>query len=56
MANAHFRAGVVTVVSNAAGHVMAFERIDIAGAWQLPQGGIDGLERPVDAAWRELRE
>ena len=26
------------------------------GAWQLPQGGIDPGEEPVDAAWRELLE
>ncbi|HEY6416536.1 MAG TPA: NUDIX domain-containing protein, partial [Acidimicrobiales bacterium] len=24
--------------------------------WQLPQGGIEGDEEPVDALWRELRE
>ena len=25
-------------------------------AWQMPQGGIDDGEKPVDAAFRELRE
>lgn len=25
-------------------------------AWQMPQGGIDPGERPIDAAWRELAE
>jgi putative (di)nucleoside polyphosphate hydrolase len=36
--------------------VMAFERCDHPGSWQLPQGGIDPGERDVDAAWRELAE
>ncbi len=38
------------------GRVLAFERSAIPGAWQLPQGGIEGDEAPVDALWRELRE
>lgn len=36
--------------------VMAFERLDAPGSWQLPQGGLDDGESPVDAAWRELAE
>ena len=56
MASANFRAGVVAVVSNSRGEVLAFERADVPGAWQLPQGGIDVGEAPVDAAWRELGE
>ena len=35
---------------------MAFERSDVADAWQLPQGGIDVGEAALDAAWRELEE
>jgi putative (di)nucleoside polyphosphate hydrolase len=56
MANASFRAGVVTVVTNADRQVLAFERSDVPGAWQLPQGGIDVGESPLVAAWRELGE
>jgi len=56
VASSNFRAGVVAVVTNAAGEVMAFERSDVPGAWQLPQGGIDVGECPIDAAWRELGE
>jgi putative (di)nucleoside polyphosphate hydrolase len=56
MASMHFRANVVTVVTNAKGRVMAFERSDVAGAWQLPQGGVDDGETPEEAAWRELEE
>lgn len=52
----HFRAGVVAVVTNSAGHVLAFERSDVPGQWQLPQGGIEVGEEPEEAAWRELGE
>jgi putative (di)nucleoside polyphosphate hydrolase len=56
MAKPHFRAGVVAVVSRSDGRVMAFERADMSGEWQLPQGGIETGETPVAAAWRELAE
>jgi putative (di)nucleoside polyphosphate hydrolase len=56
MASSNFRAGVVAVVTNSQGEVLAFERSDVPGAWQLPQGGIDVGEEPGDAAWRELGE
>lgn len=56
MAKPHFRAGVVAVVRRSDGWVMAFERSDLSGEWQLPQGGIEQGESPVQAAWRELRE
>lgn len=56
MASRTFRAGVVTVVERSDGQILAFERVDTPGAWQLPQGGIDEGEEPYDAAWRELKE
>jgi putative (di)nucleoside polyphosphate hydrolase len=56
MPSLNFRANVVAIVRNAAGQVMAFERSDLPGEWQLPQGGIDEGETPVTAAWRELVE
>jgi putative (di)nucleoside polyphosphate hydrolase len=56
MAKPHFRAGVVAVVRRSDGQVMAFERADAPGAWQLPQGGIESGESPEQAAWRELWE
>jgi putative (di)nucleoside polyphosphate hydrolase len=37
-------------------HVMAFERVDARGSWQLPQGGLNEGEQPIEAAWRELEE
>jgi len=54
--SATFRAGVIIVVEQSDGSVLSCERGDIAGAWQLPQGGIDEGETPVAAAWRELEE
>ena len=56
MGSANFRANVVAIVTNSKGRVMAFERSDIPGQWQLPQGGMDLGESPEEAAWRELRE
>lgn len=56
MASSSFRAGVVAVVTNSRGQLLAFERSDVSGAWQLPQGGIDVGEAPREAAWRELQE
>ena len=56
MAKPHFRAGVILVVRRSDGHVLAFERADLTGEWQLPQGGIESGETPEQAAWRELRE
>jgi putative (di)nucleoside polyphosphate hydrolase len=57
MAGLFFRAGVVIVVRHPdLEHVMAFERVDARGAWQLPQGGMNEGELPLDAAWRELLE
>ena len=52
----HFRAGVVAVVERSDGLICAFERADAPGNWQLPQGGIEQGEEPLEAAWRELGE
>lgn len=51
-----FRAGAGIVIVNEQGQVMAFERQDIPGAWQYPQGGIDEGEAPLTTAYRELEE
>lgn len=56
MGRQHFRANVATIVVDSGGRVMAFERSDFPGEWQLPQGGIDDDESPLEAAWRELEE
>lgn len=36
--------------------ILIAQRIDIAGAWQFPQGGIDKGETPKEAILRELEE
>ena len=52
----YFRAGVGAVIINEIGHVLALERIDIPGSWQLPQGGLKSAEEPLRAAFREIAE
>jgi putative (di)nucleoside polyphosphate hydrolase len=44
------------VIVDAGGRVLAFERSDVPNAFQLPQGGLEPGEEPIDALWRELRE
>jgi putative (di)nucleoside polyphosphate hydrolase len=51
-----FRAGVGLLVGDGEGNVLAIERADHPGSWQLPQGGIEDGEEPRDAAVRELEE
>lgn len=51
-----YRPGAGVVLVNADGLIWAGERIDSPGAWQMPQGGIDAGESPVQAALRELEE
>lgn len=36
--------------------ILALERADEAGRWQLPQGGLELGEEPIEGAWRELAE
>jgi putative (di)nucleoside polyphosphate hydrolase len=57
VASQHFRAGVVIIVRHPdRRRVLAFERTDSPGSWQLPQGGLIDDEEPVEGAWRELHE
>ena len=56
VAGHNFRAGIVAVVRRGDGRIMAFERVDSPGQWQLPQGGLERGETPEQAAWRELGE
>ena len=52
----YFRVGAGAVIINSAGLVFATERKGIPGAWQLPQGGLDLNEEPLQAVYRELFE
>ncbi|MFA5354997.1 MAG: RNA pyrophosphohydrolase [Thermodesulfovibrionales bacterium] len=52
----YFRAGAGAVIINEAGLVLALERADLPGAWQLPQGGLDEKEEPLETAYREASE
>jgi putative (di)nucleoside polyphosphate hydrolase len=57
MARVYFRAGVGALVRDDTGAILVLRRKGVKrGGWQLPQGGIDGGERPVETLWRELAE
>jgi len=52
-----YRPGVGIMLLNALGEVFVAQRIDMpSDAWQMPQGGIDAGETPLQAAWREMGE
>jgi putative (di)nucleoside polyphosphate hydrolase len=56
VASRHFRAGVVAVIERDDGAILAFERADVPGSWQLPQGGIEPGEEADETVWREIKE
>lgn len=51
-----YRPCVGIVLFNKEGKVFVGERIDIPGAWQMPQGGVDPGETVEQTALRELQE
>ncbi len=51
-----FRANVGAMILDDTGAILAFERIDRHGFWQMPQGGLDVGEEPATAALREVAE
>lgn len=52
-----YRPCVGIVLTNAEGRIFAGQRADMTDpAWQMPQGGVDEGESPLDAAYRELEE
>jgi putative (di)nucleoside polyphosphate hydrolase len=51
-----FRANVGIAVIRPDGRVLSLERYGYPGTWQLPQGGLEVDEEPIDAARRELEE
>lgn len=56
MTSQTFRANVGIAVARADGRVLALERIDQPDRWQMPQGGLNVGEEPVEASLRELGE
>jgi putative (di)nucleoside polyphosphate hydrolase len=52
-----YRRGVGIMLFDAQARVLVAQRLDSSlDAWQMPQGGIDEGEAPLDAARREMRE
>lgn len=53
-----YRSAVGVMLLNCTGEVFVARRIDfpMLPAWQMPQGGIDPGETPMQAALRELKE
>lgn len=51
-----FRAGAGAAIINRRGLVLALERADVRGSWQLPQGGLKSSESPLQAMFREVTE
>lgn len=52
-----YRPCVGVMLIDGAGRIFAGQRKDSeTAAWQMPQGGIDGDEKPREAAYRELWE
>jgi putative (di)nucleoside polyphosphate hydrolase len=57
MTDAGYRPAVGIMLLNAEGKVWAGQRLDNRlEAWQMPQGGLDPGEEPLDGALRELEE
>lgn len=52
----YFRAGAGAAIINDRGLVLALERSDVPGSWQLPQGGLKESESPLQAMLREVWE
>ena len=52
----HYRRNVAGILRNQRGLILVAERLGMRGAWQFPQGGIDGNESPEQALVRELWE
>ncbi|CAG7589222.1 RNA pyrophosphohydrolase [Hyalomma marginatum] len=52
-----YRPGVGIILLNQKKQVFIGQRVDsVVETWQMPQGGIDGEEAPLEAALRELME
>ncbi len=50
------RPNVAGIVQNAEGQILIGERLNVAGSWQFPQGGVDKGETSEQALAREMEE
>ncbi len=51
-----YRPNVAAILRNEQQHILVAERINVSGAWQFPQGGVDEGESHETALFRELEE
>jgi len=51
-----YRPNVAAILRDAAGRILIAERVNVKGAWQFPQGGVDEGEAFDVALFRELEE
>ncbi len=51
-----FRPNVAALITNKDGELLICERSNNKGAWQFPQGGVDGDETELEALYREVWE
>ena len=56
MSEIEYRSNVAGILRNALGQILVCERLQIEGAWQFPQGGVDEGETLEQALKRELWE
>jgi putative (di)nucleoside polyphosphate hydrolase len=52
----YFRAGVGAVITDGKRRILALERSDFRGSWQLPQGGLKRRETTLQGVLREIEE
>ena len=56
ISNLPYRLGVGLIIINNQAKIFTGRRLDNTKAWQMPQGGIDDNEIPIEAAYREMFE
>jgi putative (di)nucleoside polyphosphate hydrolase len=56
MSEVQYRSNVAGILRNPDGQILVCERLNVPGAWQFPQGGVDDGENLEQALGRELRE